>query len=490
VVPPDPWGNAGQRLAWGREGFGDRWLLLTGLERALVDRLAATCRRLDDAVHTSAIFTGLQTSADDIYHLKRRGAGQYLSSPPGKPRPAAYQVEIEDAVMWPLVSGVDAKRYCDPRTDTWLLFPYQPSDDGRMELIDIGAGSNEFPKARAYLQSYRSTLEMREAKRDKDGTITGPVYDERYYRYVYPKSLDKHSLPKLIIPRLVAHLGCIVDEEGAYYLDNVDVGGVLAAEGEDLWFLAGILNAPVADWVFRRISKPFRGDYLSANKQFIAPLPIPPATAGQRATVAADARELQRLHTLRRDLLARIARRLGTVARRARRFSWLFAGLAEAEAREARMPAGLDAAERRARARAAYEADLATRCQALGAAVRPGAALDAALADGELRFLADGVAVLDRVFVTAGEGAFVLAQWRVVASTFEVTERTGGKKLAALLRTLAVADNPVVVEQVVVATAELAACEGDTGAVEARLDELTFQLYGLTQGERGLIAAG
>ena len=71
VVAPDPWEDKATHLAWGAQEFGDRWLLLTGPERALVDRLAATCRRLDDPACTTGIFVGIQTSADAIYHLRR-----------------------------------------------------------------------------------------------------------------------------------------------------------------------------------------------------------------------------------------------------------------------------------------------------------------------------------------------------------------------------------------------------------------------------------
>ena len=71
-----------------------------------------------------------------------------------------------------------------------------------------------------------------------------------------------------------------------------------------------MLNGPVADFVFRRISKPFANDYLSANKQFIAPLPIPRATPLQVTEVARGARNLQRWHSRRRDLLASAQARL------------------------------------------------------------------------------------------------------------------------------------------------------------------------------------
>ncbi len=489
VVPPDPWADAGQRLSWGKELFNDRWLLLTGTERTLVDRLGATCKRLDDPAHTEAIFVGIQTSADWVYHLERLGPNRYRCAPLGRPRPLPYTVEIEDAVMRPLVSGPEAKRYQDPRTDTWLLFPYA-STDGRVRLIPPECMEQDYPKAWAYLNSHKTVLGMREAKQDSNGVIQGPVYDDMWYRYVYPKGLDKQHLQKLVVPRLVAHLACAVDEHGAYCLDNVDVGGVLAPDGDDPWFIAGILNAPVADWVFRRVSKPFRGDYRSANKQFIAPLPIPPATDTQRAAVATGARELQRLHTQRRGLLDGIARRLDTVRARARPEHWLFAGLLTAAEREVDAPAGMDTEERQAWAHDTYETDLQARHGALGSAVRPGITLEADLVDGELRLLADGVPALDRIFVQTAEGAFLLAQWKVLASTMPITERLDGKALSKKLRTLAVPDNPAVVERVVADTMNLGVCEAAIRTAEAAMNETVFTLYSLTSAERALVKGG
>ena len=49
------------------------WLIATGAERALIERLSRDCLRLDDPSLTTAIFQGLITSADHIYHLERLG---------------------------------------------------------------------------------------------------------------------------------------------------------------------------------------------------------------------------------------------------------------------------------------------------------------------------------------------------------------------------------------------------------------------------------
>ncbi len=486
LLSPDPWADAGPPLAWGAQDFGDRWLLLTGPERALVDRLASTCKRLDDPAHTSAIFTGLQTSADNVYHLRRLGPGRYMFVP-GDQRSESYEVEIEDALMHPLVSGAEAKRYVASKTETWVLFPYERTGT-QMTLISATKMKASYPKAWAHLERNKDALCGRETSRNGgSNNLIRHFDDSAWYRFGRNQNLDKQHLTKVIAPRLVSHLACSVDEKGAFYLDNVDVGGILAAEGQDPWFLAGILNSPVADFVFRRISKPFRGDYLSANKQFIAPLPIPTTDPEQRGAVAAGARTLQRLHTQRRDTLALVGRRLKGATRTRRPETWLLHGLPDRMALQAAAPANFDARQRQAWASQQYDVQLNARYGAIRPRLRPAATLDATLTDGELAFLVDGIPVVDRVFVSTTEGRFLLAQWKVLASTLGFSEKTTGKTLCDALRTLVSPSNAALVEQVVACAEELANCEADIHGEESRLNELIFALYGLTAEERRLI---
>ncbi|MGH6768058.1 MAG: Eco57I restriction-modification methylase domain-containing protein [Xanthobacteraceae bacterium] len=60
------------------------WLMATGAERALIERLSRTCLRLDDPSLTSGIIVGIQTSADHIYHLDGLGTNRYRCTPKGK----------------------------------------------------------------------------------------------------------------------------------------------------------------------------------------------------------------------------------------------------------------------------------------------------------------------------------------------------------------------------------------------------------------------
>jgi hypothetical protein len=118
------------------------------------------------------------------------------------------------------------------------------------------------PLTAGYLAEHEGALRGREkGKMDHDG----------WYAFGRTQSLGAHDRPKLGVPRLCDRLEAAVDPEGKVYLDNVDVNGILVAgDRTSVWTLGVLLNARLLDFLFRRFSVPFRGEYFSANKQFIA----------------------------------------------------------------------------------------------------------------------------------------------------------------------------------------------------------------------------
>ena len=124
----------------------------------------------------------------------------------------------------------------------------------------------ELPKTAAYLREHQEELRGREG---------GKMDHDRWYAYVYPKSLGLNDSVKLGVPRLCERLRSSADPDGHIYLDNVDVNGIIASEdGPSVWELVVLLNSRLLDYLFQLRTVPFRGDFMSANKQFIAPLPI------------------------------------------------------------------------------------------------------------------------------------------------------------------------------------------------------------------------
>ena len=240
---------------------GAPWILAAPSERRILEAAQRGAAALGDL--TSGIFTGLQTSADAIYIVEDLGPVGALRRVRSK---ASNRVlELEPDLLHPLASGGDVQRYAFAPIRQLLLFPYHRKEDGEMDLVPWDQ-INELPHTADYLQEHEEPLRGRER---------GKMDHDRWYAYVYPKSLGRNDSVKLGVPRLCERLRSSADPDGRIYLDNVDVNGIIASEdGPSVWELVVLLNSRLLDFLFRLRTVPFRGDFMSANKQFISPLPI------------------------------------------------------------------------------------------------------------------------------------------------------------------------------------------------------------------------
>ncbi len=490
--------NAGVKVAFARDGdlgkvdwsdpagiipygelpsTGDPWLIAPEPVRKLAGRLAAECRRLDDPAVTKSIYQGLITSADYVYHLKRLSPGRFLHTPPkeGNVQPPSFEVRIEDEIMKPLVSGRQAKRFIAPSTDTYILFPYAVDASGAT-LLTAAQMETRYLRAWSYLLRFEVELRAREGGDKFD--------DERWYRFGRDQNLDKQEIRKLVVAQTVPGMRVCYDQAGEYYLNNVRVNGIVPKRAGG--FLLGVLNSPVVDLLFRWRGKPKANDYYEANKQFIAPLPVPNADAEQRAEVAAVAEGLQRGYTRRLSLVGKIADRLGATSRRKRPHEWLLPDVRPVADVQADVPRNMPPSQRPAWASARYAEEMNAAVDRVDRAIRLDSALDAELDEGELRFTVDGTPVA-RAFVAADMAPFLLAQWQVVALTFEANGKGDGKRLIDGLRGTAMTADAPVVGQIVGFQGELSRLTAELRGGEARLDDLTAALFGLSAAERALV---
>lgn len=285
-------------------------------------------------------------------------------------------------------------------------------------------------------------------------------------------------------------MACSVDTKGAFYLDNVDVGGVATARGISPWFLAAAINARPADFAFRRISKPFRGDFRSANKQFIAPLPVPVALDTERGELASDAERLQELNGQRRQALDDIANRMGSVRIRPRPDDWLFADLPDLDDLKDAAPKRLIGTDRRKWAKDRFVREVETRQAALEDHLKPGVSLAAELERGELRFLIDGIPAITGIFPPPDQAAFILAQWKVLTSRTEVTPRSTGKRLATDLKKVSLSAEDHIMADVIRLQAEITSFEAEITKLEDRINKTIYRLHGLTPEEIAMVEKG
>lgn len=458
----------------------DPWLIAPHPVRRMIERLGREAVRLDQPENTRGIIVGIQTSADHIFHLRRVARNRYSFTPRvGGKKGSPVVVDIEDAIMKPLVSGAEAKRFIEPETDTYLLFPYRVDADGA-RLLTPDKMAKEFPKAWRYLGGFEGELR----KRDGGKTDT----DEKWFGYVYPKNLDKQELPKLLVAQLVPDLRLSFDERGRHYVNNVRVNGILP-RGDNGWYLLGVLNAPVSNYVFKWLGKPKDNGYYEANKQFIAPLPIPVADRTNRAALSALAAGMQQRHTARVERRAALEERLAAAARRRWPLERLLPDVRSIAAIEDDVPRSVPPSDRKPWIDDQRKADEEAALARIDALIRTDSVFDVLLADGRLSFRIDEQQAA-RVFVAADDAALVAAQWRSVALDFQPRGRDDAKRLLDRLRHIATDADPAVADQIVAIGDELATLGRVIADDEAQLHEMTCRLFGLTVEERRLVEAG
>lgn len=472
-VTENPWPDESCQLSYDRISFGNRWLLLTGVERTLIDGLYKRCHKLGDRKITKGIFQGVKTGADPVYKLRKRGPNCY--SPTGA-KNSHLEYEIEDIIMYPILNGDDAKRYLTIEPQTFLLFPYEFSD--QQKLFSASTIQEKFPLAWEYLNKFRDILEARDS---------GDLKGDDWYRFSRNQSLDKVGFSKLYIAGTAPEVRCSIDLDGDFFLTGGRLDGVVPAEEKDLFYLLGVLNSKPCNFVFKRIARIKVNNFFEANKQFIAPLPIPNAADEQKNSVGIKAKSLQKVSNDRRNLASQIAKRAGSMKVKKQPIDWLFPDIPSMDDLEAAAPQDSDTRERKAWAKQKLDEAVTAKHEEISGRLNPTATLRAQFDDGELSFFVDHVPVVSGVWVNDDKGTFIAAQWANFAATFNITEKTDGKKLCEALLKIGETDNAALRDQIIKLQNKLAVLDADIAAKENVLDQEIYGLYGLSTNEIKLI---
>lgn len=459
------------------------WVFLPDLERKLIDRLCNECTQLSKLTYVSEIFTGVQTSADYVYHLERVGPDQYLHSSSSQ---ESELVTLEDKIMRPLLSGTEAKRYQSPETRKYLLFPYNEEVIGRPSLYSKDLMIEYFPNAWKYLRRYESELRAREG---------GQFDDDSWYRYGRNQNIDKQSLKKLGVAQTVPEMRVFYDSDGSFCLNNVRVNGIIVDESH-AWFVLGILNSRVADFVFRRTSKPKEprpsGSYFEANKQYIAPIPVPTVDEQQLDKTSKLAQNLEAMHTSRREIIKAIGSRIRSPQTRhePKPASWIWAEVRDRASWAELNPECLQGRKLNSWAKKHYEQLLFSKISELNNNMRFGQTMFAGHKDGELLFYVGNKCVINGVYVSQNDAHIILPQWQDIARNKFVSESMNAKRIVTQLLDLRTTENKVLIEQLAKLTSDLEAVEVQIYKTEQDMDKHVYGLYKLKENEISVVENG
>lgn len=242
------------------------WKFSTGVDRELFDRLNQFPTKLGDISH---LFVGLQTDADDVYIVEELEKKKEVVLCKSKATGSTYWLENEH--LKPLLKGsLNIRRYYLSNITKRLIFPYEMRD-GKSILIDENYYKRKYPLTWAYLEVNQKRLAAR--NNNKMGND--------WYGYVYKKNHTRFENPKLLVPS-IANGSCFAEDlRGIYYFVGSGGGGgggyAISLNQEiniSYYYLLGLLNSKVLEFILKKTSTPFRGGYFALNRQYIKELPI------------------------------------------------------------------------------------------------------------------------------------------------------------------------------------------------------------------------
>lgn len=212
------------------------------------------------------IFVGLQTSADEVFLFETATTFgricEVFSVALNK------RVKLEAKLLKTVVRSGSVGRFWAEAT-YFILFPYRVHK-GEATLLTPKELRDQFPLAWDYLKKNEAALRAREK---------GAFDNDRWYEMGRTQNLGKWETPKIMVPYMVRELSAFYDDNG-HYLVNVTTGGYgLRSSTMDMRILTALLNSRLLDAYLKQISTNFRGGYFAANKQFIERLPIKPVDA-------------------------------------------------------------------------------------------------------------------------------------------------------------------------------------------------------------------
>ncbi|NCD11318.1 MAG: restriction endonuclease subunit M [Epsilonproteobacteria bacterium] len=204
------------------------------------------------------IFTGIQTSADEIYLLLQTKEGLYSKA-------LDCIVEVESGLLKPMLKGEDISRYKNLQNRYFVIFPYI-IENAKAKPMSEAYIQEHFPNGYAYLKANEAFLRGREkGKMDKDG----------WFLYIYPKSLAEFEQPKII----TSYMGIFSNlsfDNGTLYHNTKCYSFIKGSHvQEDYKFYLAILNSSLFWFFIQNTSTEFRGGYFTFSTKQVEPFPLP-----------------------------------------------------------------------------------------------------------------------------------------------------------------------------------------------------------------------
>jgi hypothetical protein len=224
------------------------WIFPTKKEADVVDTLRNNNHpTLGDL--SEDISTGIKTNLKEAYVFEK----------------GIEDIPVEHDLLRPVLDGADIRRYSGPRSDKFLIYPYEESETSGLTPIDL----SNYPKAREHFLSFEEELSER-LFYEKTIEEMGKEWFE------FPYKSENLLGPKILFPDISTEPRCTFDSIGESLILNTAYGAVLKSEvDETVQYICALFNSSPLRLMFTVLSPKLSGGYYRFQTQYVGQLPIP-----------------------------------------------------------------------------------------------------------------------------------------------------------------------------------------------------------------------
>ncbi|MBP6390165.1 MAG: Eco57I restriction-modification methylase domain-containing protein [Flavobacteriales bacterium] len=236
------------------------WSLRSSTPGSVVAKLNEQRFRLKDVF--SAIRTGIDSGDDDMFVLEGSIVGTRFI---GRSEKLGRDVELEAAIMKPMLRGEDVKKYMPLSTSKYVIYPHHATN-GKTVSYEEDELRTSFPLTYAYFLPFRDELIARKIRKK-----TNPKYWFSLHR---SREMDIYEVPKLITPEISFGTNLTYDLKHHYH--NTKCYSLVrnpSIEADD-HFLLAVLNSTLLWYYLKSTGYVLRGGYFTFKTNFLEPFPI------------------------------------------------------------------------------------------------------------------------------------------------------------------------------------------------------------------------
>lgn len=219
------------------------WIFNSQVIEKLLVKMRNNSRMLGELIED--FFEGIASGKDEVFYIKQN---------------LIDEKNIESEIIYPLLRGIDVKRYCLNWSGTYVIYPY----DNNGKVILEEELKKDFPNCYRYLSEKRSLLSDREYFNNSG---------KKWYEIWNPRDIKKLKQPRIVTPE-ISQRNNFAYSEG--FFGNTKTYNLLLIDKniDEYFYLLGLLNSSLIEFYYKQLSVPKAGGYIEYKKQFLTKIPI------------------------------------------------------------------------------------------------------------------------------------------------------------------------------------------------------------------------